>query len=891
NQDFKQVSVNVKSEYDSVENRTDEHGSRSIHEPFQLGVRASISKTENIHKCSSINDAVKIEKYEILTDNDVDEKCSHTRIKVEYEGEYQIYKTEKLDEYDAEVEDQVSLVYEDGIKVKAEESGTAVPNNCFSSTYRVVEHLNKSERLEVPDVKTNPDNGVAESAIETDFVIHADGGNNFASVNKNKNPSNVQDKRHACDLCSYKSAWRNDLKRHTVTHMDSSKIKWYKCDTCSYKSKHNKVLKTHMLRHKDLSEIKWHECDLCDYKSKYKADLKFHSIQHKDPSEIDWYKCSLCDYKTIRSCSLNAHMLIHKHPSEVTWYECNLCDYKTNRKDSLKLHVVQHKKPSEINWYECALCDYKSKYKKGLRTHNLLRHKNHSEIKWHKCTLCNYKTKQRHLLKPHSVSKHKNVSDVIWHECSLCEYKAVRKYFLDVHMLKHKDASETKWYRCDFCDYKSNRKDTLKRHTMKHTDGPKYEMINDGNVDKNGVLRLSLKMIKGFRNADFSVGENNVPNMDKYGYTDVGRSTTKSSNKYDSLINDAIKIERHEVLLNDVGIKIESDLWAQEQEHCSVADLNAGCSKNMDTCAGILKEHCYFKANCTVIKTEYECVDIKSEVGETSMSGNIHESHSLGGITTEEDYIKIKTEESGTASRDCFQPDHQDSEGLNKPEQFEAPNIKMVLDNAVPESYPKKESPIKKCIQVHSYAQDCLKRNINPVNVKKPMRYLTRVTLPQKDPSKIKWHKCKLCDYKSMKRSGLVTHNIFYHKAPASRSWNWCDMCDYKSQYKTDLMTHILLRHKDPTQVIWQKCSLCEYETVRKNNLYTHMLKNHVDTSTTGDFKCDTCNFKSRWKDALDTHVIVNHVNPVWYKCGSCNYRSTRECSVRSHMIRHHTSS
>ena len=109
--------------------------------------------------------------------------------------------------------------------------------------------------------------------------------------------------------------------------------KKFKCDVCSYVTDKRWNLKIHARLHSgDLP----YSCIQCDYKCNEKRQLQHHAMKHTGERP---FKCDSCSYATARKNNLvkHARLLSGDLP-----YSCSQCDYKCNQKQQLKCHVKKH---------------------------------------------------------------------------------------------------------------------------------------------------------------------------------------------------------------------------------------------------------------------------------------------------------------------------------------------------------------------------------------------------------------------------------------------------------------------------------------------------------------------------------------------------------------------
>ncbi|XP_018574794.1 zinc finger protein 510-like [Anoplophora glabripennis] len=275
-------------------------------------------------------------------------------------------KPEKNETNCFDVQDEIRTIYED-----------QVTENLFCI---------KSEEIEIKLEEDSTDNNVP-------FFNDAETlkGKTEAKSDLNSLQSELSNAQlYKCDTCDYNTKYKNNLKRHQMTHKCLSEVYTYNCDSCDYKTKFKNNLTQHHLKHEDPLKVKKHACSKCDFQTKYLKSLLYYQQKHKDPSEM--YTCDVCDYKSYRKDNVINHQLIHKNLSEIQMYKCDSCAYETRHKKNLKWHELVHKDFSEVPVHQCDSCEYRTKRKFNLTQHQL-KHKSFSEEQMYKCDTCDFRTK------------------------------------------------------------------------------------------------------------------------------------------------------------------------------------------------------------------------------------------------------------------------------------------------------------------------------------------------------------------------------------------------------------------------------------------------------------------------------------------------------------------
>ncbi|CAH1175578.1 unnamed protein product [Phaedon cochleariae] len=187
-----------------------------------------------------------------------------------------------------------------------------------------------------------------------------------------------------CDKCNYKSTEKDYLKRHYLTHSDSSqdpstkysKTDLYHCEKCTFKTLRKDIYKQHLLTHMDSKDVPSYECKICSFSTKYKSGLKQHMKTHMDRSRIAIFKCHIggCNYSTIEKSYLKKHIKRHKTPclDKVDTLYCHQCPFKTEYKKHMRSHAQLHVNGQidrSILRCEHNYCKYKTRMEENMDEH------------------------------------------------------------------------------------------------------------------------------------------------------------------------------------------------------------------------------------------------------------------------------------------------------------------------------------------------------------------------------------------------------------------------------------------------------------------------------------------------------------------------------------------
>ncbi|KAJ8910029.1 hypothetical protein NQ315_003459, partial [Exocentrus adspersus] len=900
-------------EHDNTEN--------NVNDDEQITLSQSLTRDENVSDYPLMEDNIKVEEQEILSDEGV--------IKVKEE---QMEVLERLDSFELTnhvavlEENELGAYYNYEIHCKSEIDSEFVESAIKEDPDGVIFLINSSIN---PEASTSSTHILTEQhdspslLLDDKFVSNNCKSNREDMKNQLKvhNTDSTKVKWYRCNSCDHQTKRKDSLEAHMLLHKDPSQLTWYECNSCGYKAKEKRRLKIHMLAHKDPSQLKWFECNSCDYKAKHKDYLKRHMMIHKDPSEVTWYHCDLCSFKTKRQRSLKGHiMLVHENTSDKTWYKCDLCNYKSRRKSLLECHVVIHKNASKINgWYKCNLCDYKSTSRSSINYH-MFRHKDSSEIKWYKCDLCDFKAKRLYVLKNHVESVHEktrstkrlkrhkcdvcdyratakaairyhmvlhqDASDIIWYNCDTCDYKSKWKSCLRSHVLTHKDRSAIRLFKCDLCDYKTKWKADLKKHVLIHTDDSEIEWNKCDVCDFKTKWKPNLKAHnKSFHHKITPTVECEWMTMSCQSQTTLSESPSSDEIFYECypLMEDSIKIEEHEILTDEDVIKVkEEEMEILEPLDCFESTNHVAVLKEND-----LGAYYNYEIHC---KSEIDSEFVESAIKEDpdgviflrNSSINPEASTSSTHILTEQRDPPSVLLDDKFVSNNC-KSNREDMKNRMEVHNTDSTKVKWYSCNSCDHQTKRKYS-LKAHMLVHKDPSQLTWYECNSCGYKaKQKRRLKAHMLIHKDYSQLPWNECNSCDYKTKQKHNLKRH-LLIHKDPSEVTWYKCDSCSFKTKRKESLNVHMFV-HKSNSDITWHKCDLCDHKTTRISLLERHMVV-HKDASGSGWYKCDLCDCKYPWSSSLRYHMLSHKDSSEikWFKCGLCDYKAKRRYVLRIHV-------
>lgn len=148
----------------------------------------------------------------------------------------------------------------------------------------------------------------------------------------------------------------------------------------------------------------------------------------------------------------------------------------------------------------------------------------------------------------------------------------------------------------------------------------------------------------------------------------------------------------------------------------------------------------------------------------------------------------------------------------------------------------------------------------------------------------LKWHKetntnrfaCKLCNYSTMEKFNLTTHNKNKHNEKVFQ----CDLCDRRYAIKRTIVDHMESFHLRKRVYF---CQYCGKTYASQAALYTHT-KFH----TTGKIvQCDLCEHRTCTKDKMKKHM-TKHSKIRNYCCDLCGKTFLDPSCVRDHKLAMH---
>lgn len=149
-----------------------------------------------------------------------------------------------------------------------------------------------------------------------------------------------------CDVCGYKTRYKQQLKCHVQNLHKIPKEKDLPCVVCEKKFSSSENLRHHM----KYNHRKKYKCTDCDQLFGFLKDMRYH--YQRDHTEDGLREaCDICG----KILSIKA-MPLHKNTvhSNLKPFQCNVCDKAFKQKIMLKTHMYKH---TGFRPYFCRICD------------------------------------------------------------------------------------------------------------------------------------------------------------------------------------------------------------------------------------------------------------------------------------------------------------------------------------------------------------------------------------------------------------------------------------------------------------------------------------------------------------------------------------------------------
>eukprot|EP00088_Acartia_fossae_P051310 TRINITY_DN5763_c0_g1_i9.p1 TRINITY_DN5763_c0_g1~~TRINITY_DN5763_c0_g1_i9.p1 ORF type:complete len:475 (-),score=39.80 TRINITY_DN5763_c0_g1_i9:45-1469(-) len=196
---------------------------------------------------------------------------------------------------------------------------------------------------------------------------------------------------YTCNLCHFKSKWKQVIKNHKKVEHEGQR---FQCDSCSFQAKSSVALKTHKNIKHGVGES--FPCEQCGHIAPNRGRLNFHmKTMHEGAS----FSCPECDFTTSRKGSLKNHMVSQHGDQE---YLCDMCDYRTSKKGNLTAHIDAKHKGIK---YPCKLCSFQATYTNDLRKHMRTVHEG---VKY-QCEQCDFTSTRKFAVTRHTKKVHLGV--------------------------------------------------------------------------------------------------------------------------------------------------------------------------------------------------------------------------------------------------------------------------------------------------------------------------------------------------------------------------------------------------------------------------------------------------------------------------------------------------
>nr|CAI5868645.1 unnamed protein product [Callosobruchus analis] len=761
--------------------------------------------------------------------------------------------------------------------------------------------------------------------------------------------ASVTSKIHECGKCTFKTAFKNDLNRHSLKHLDVAPIYRFKtCIHCNVSFERKRGLDDHIL--------KMHSSVISAVTNKIGKHLLIsHMIVHDNKKimysseSTDSRVCLQCNRIFKRQITLDEHIL-RRHPNYISCvtskiHECTLCAFKTTISGRFKKHLLKHSEPSsDYNFSTCTHCKLTFKRKHWLDNHVIRKHPNFIDSvtsKVHECTLCGFKTTISAYFKRHMLKHPETISYYNFSTCTHCDRSFRSKSLLDNHLIKKHpkfiSSVTNKIHKCTVCSYETTISTNLRNHLLIHT---KTSAIcrpitcTHCKASFNKKISLDDHIIKYHPNFASSVTSKihkcTKCNFETTMCTDLKRHSMKHAETPDKHMLSTCRfcqaMFKSKTSVDDHILRKHPTFIA------SVTSKIHECAK----CTFKTTMNCYFKehlfeqsetrskyklSTCThcnltfkrkhwldnhVIRKHPNFID--------SVTSKVHECILCGFKTTISAYFKrhmLKHPETSSNYRfsTCTHCDRT----------FKT---KSLLDNHLIKKHPNFVSSvtnkIHKCTMC-SY-ETTISTNLRShllIHAKTPAicRPITcphcKASFNKKislDDHIIKYHpsfassvtskvhKCTKCNFETTMCTDLKRHSMKHAETPDKHMLSTCRFCQATFKSKTSVDDHILRKHPNFIASVTSKlheCTQCAFKTTARGRLKKHLLK-HSETSSDYNFlTCTYCNAKFRRRTLLDNHVIKKHPNFVSsvtskiYKCTKCAFETTINTHLKRHSLKH----
>nr|CAI5868656.1 unnamed protein product [Callosobruchus analis] len=685
--------------------------------------------------------------------------------------------------------------------------------------------------------------------------------------------ASVTSKIHECGKCTFKTAFKNDLNRHSLKHQTRSKYKLSTCTHCKLTFKRKHWLDNHVIRKHpnfiDSVTSKVHECTLCGFKTTISAYFKRHMLKH--PETISYYNFSTCTHcdRSFRSKSLLDNHLIKKHPkfiSSVTnkIHKCTVCSYETTISTNLRNHLLIHTKTSAIcRPITCTHCKASFNKKISLDDHIIKYHPNFASSvtsKIHKCTKCNFETTMCTDLKRHSMKHAETPDKHMLSTCRFCQAMFKSKTSVDdhilrkhptfiasvtskihdgrfkKHLLKHSEpSSDYNFSTCTHCNLTFKRKHWLDNHVIR-----KHPNFIDSVTSK--VHECILCGFKTTISAYFKRHMLKHPETSSnYRFSTCTHCDRTFKTK--SLLDNHL-IKKHPNFVSSVTNKIHKCTMCRYETTAS-SHLKSHLSRHSETpgnCQKITCPHCKAKFRRRTLLDNHVIKKHPNFV--SSVTSKIYKCTKCAFETTINTHLKRHSLKH-TETR----PNHR-------------PNT---------------------CALCHASFKT--KRTLDNHTLQKHPKFIDSVT------SKI--HECTLCTFKTTMNAGFKEHLLKHPETISSYKFSACTHCDQTFKRKYLLDNHVLKKHPNVISSAINKiykCTECNYETTISASLRRHM---KVHSKTLPNLTCVQCNTTFKRKIFLDDHIVKKHpdfmesVTSRIHECRKCTFKTAFRNDLNRHSLNH----
>ena len=685
----------------------------------------------------------------------------------------------------------------------------------------------------------------------------------------------LQSHKFQCEECHFCSNSELNLRNHIFDNVHRNVLR-FSCNVCDFKSFYKNYVKRHVLKVHDI------EKDTKNFINKIGGDIKSEEKKQKQKLRYQCYECE-ASFRT------RSGRCIHRKTKHgiSKQFSCEDCNFSTNLKYRLRNHVDFHH--NGVIRFMCNLCDYKSYYKLYVKKHQACSHfgekkeiididrsytdtsqreKNHKPR--YQCYECEASFRTTSGRSAHRKSKHGSSEQ---YSCENCDFSTKVKYRLKIHVDFHHNGVIR--FKCNLCDYKSYYKRYVKKHQACSHDGEKQEIIDinrsytDTSQRENPIdprFGCNLCDKKSRKSVTIRKHQAKFHPDDNFKVVKIGDKKEKKS----EIVKIVEKKEKKEKIQCSIcSMEFESQrqtILHYKQEHpqdkvfkCRTCNFGSNSSQNLKFHEERHKEGAKsvdIKVNpCFVCNVECETKNKRLE--------HYRREHPTERI------FKCRICDYGSNKISSFKV-HEKRHGREKELKLdeECHLCKKKFQYFIEkQAHYRSEHPTEKIFSCEfcdfgSNRKGNFKHHMEHIHVdgvKSVSKKIVRVKL-----NGAQLNNCKVCEEKFQSRRKLVAH---FRKEHPDETLFKCESCDYSSNYLANIKTHSESTH---TQEL-RKCEVCEFSTRWNTTFLQHMRDKHQViqrprkcVTVTESMICHECGFEAKTKEQQRRHTHS------LYKCYEC---------------------